>query len=53
MPNKTECQLAFEIETLTWGLDYERDETGEYTEYATGIMYGPFQLGWDAAKKNG
>lgn len=49
MPAKTACQLSFEIETLTWGFDYERDETGVYIDYGTGIAYGSFSLGWEAA----
>jgi len=52
MPQKTECQQSFELETLTWGLLFDRDEDGNYSEYNTGIVFGTFQLGWDAAMQN-
>ncbi len=52
MPDKTECQLAFELETITWRLEYDRRESGSYDDYETGIMFGAFSLGWDAALRN-
>lgn len=52
MPQKTECQQSFELETLTWGLQYDRNEAGSYTDYATGIVFGTFMLGWNAASEN-
>jgi len=52
MPPKTECQQSFELETLTWGLSFDRDEGGVYTDYQTGIVFGTFMLGWFAAMNN-
>lgn len=49
MERRTKCQQAFEVETLTWGLDYEMDENGCYTDWNTGVVFGSFQLGWEAA----
>jgi hypothetical protein len=48
MPPKTRAQESFELQTLTRGLDYSRNELGSYSDFNTGIVYGSFYLGWVA-----
>jgi hypothetical protein len=46
MPPKTDCQEYFELVTSDWGLEYDRDENGCYSDYQTGVVFGSFELGW-------
>ena len=44
----------FEKSCAGWGFDFAKDDTGPngviYASYETGIMFGMFDVGFDAAK---
>lgn len=44
---RQEAMQEFEKSTHDWGLDYERDGLS-YTDYATGVNFGAFLLGYEA-----
>lgn len=44
---RQEAMQEFEKSADDWGLDYERDDLS-YTDYATGIAFGSFLLGYEA-----
>lgn len=53
---KEQLMTIFEKSCANWGLDFTKDDTGPngliYADYQTGVMFGMFDTGFDAAKKH-
>ena len=44
-----DCRKAFEEECASWGLDFTSWNGKYYDDYDTGLAFGTFKLGWEAA----
>ena len=51
---REQMMVLFEKSCADWGFDFDKDDTGPngiiYASYETGIMFGMFDVGFDAAK---
>ena len=53
---REQMMALFERSCANWGFDFTKDNTGPnrvvYASYETGVMFGMFDAGFDAAKEH-